>query len=65
MRRLSSIAAIMTARIPLFRLRSDAPVETALDEWYSVLTDEVLDKIDCGERVRVRDTHASLVPIYS
>jgi hypothetical protein len=54
----------MAARIPLLRLRSDAPMATAVDEWYSILTDEVLDKIDCGERVRVRDTHSSLVPIY-
>lgn len=55
---------LIAARIPLFRLRSDAPLATAVDEWYSILTDEVLDKIDCGERVRVRETHASLVPIY-
>ncbi len=55
---------LTAARIPLIRLRSDAPLATAVDEWYSILTDEVLDKIDCGERVRVRDTHASLVPIY-
>ncbi len=56
---------LKAARIPLFRLRSDAPLETAVDEWYSVLTDEVMDKIDCGERIRVRDTHVSLVPIYT
>ncbi|WP_297913984.1 DUF2726 domain-containing protein [Thiomonas sp.] len=56
---------LMAARIPLLRLRSDAPMATAVDEWYSILTDEVLEKIDCGERVRVRDTHASLVPIYA
>lgn len=55
---------LMAARIPLFRLRSDDPMATAVDEWYSVLTDEVLDKIDCGERMRVRDAHVSLVPIH-
>ncbi|MDE2465697.1 MAG: DUF2726 domain-containing protein [Alphaproteobacteria bacterium] len=55
---------LMAARIPLFRLRSEDPSATSVDEWYSILTDEVLDKVDCGERVRVRDSHASLVPIY-
>lgn len=55
---------LAAARIPLFRLRSEDPAATTVDEWYSILTDEVLDKIDCGERIRVRDTHSSLVPTY-
>ncbi len=55
---------LIAARIPLFRLRSEDPLATAVDEWYSILTDEVLDKIDCGERMRVRDGHVSLVPIH-
>ncbi len=49
--------------ITLFRLRSDDPNATSIDEWYSILTDEVLDKIDCGERIRTRDVHTSLVPL--
>jgi hypothetical protein len=55
---------LATTRIPLFRLRSDDPNATSIDEWYSILTDEVLDKIDCGERIRTREVHTSLVPVY-
>ena len=51
------------ANLPFFRLRSEDPAATCVDEWYSLLTDEVLDKIDCGSRVRTRDVHATLVPI--
>lgn len=51
------------ARIPLFRLRSEDPSATGTDEWYGLLTDHVLDKIDVGERIRTRDVHTLLVPI--
>jgi hypothetical protein len=56
-------ALLSVARIPLYRLRSEDPTATSVDEWYSVLTDEVLDKVDCGARIRSRDIHATLVPI--
>ena len=55
---------LVAARIPYFRLRSESPDSTTVDEWYSLLTDEVLDKISVGERLRVRDFHPTLVPMY-
>jgi len=55
---------LSAARIPLFRLRSEDPTATGVDERYSLLTDQVLDKIDCGERNRTRDVHTTLVPLY-
>ncbi|MBU6513000.1 MAG: DUF2726 domain-containing protein [Betaproteobacteria bacterium] len=58
-------ALLVAAGIPLFRLRSEDPAATTVDEWYSLLTDEVLDKIDCGERIRIRDGHTHLVPLHA
>jgi hypothetical protein len=55
---------LAAARIQLFRLRTDDPEATSVDEWYSLLTDEVLERIDIGERLRSRDTHSVLVPVY-
>lgn len=55
---------LIAANLPLFRLRSEDPHATSVDEWYQLLTDEVLDKISVGERLRVRDVHTSLVPLY-
>lgn len=55
---------LVAANIPLFRLRSEDPQATTVEEWYQLLTDEVLDKINVGERLRVRDVHTSLVPLY-
>lgn len=52
------------ARVPLFRLRSDAPTATSIAEWFSILTDQVLDKINVGERLRTRELHTTLVPLY-
>lgn len=54
---------LQSANIPLFRLRSEDPQATSVDEWYQLLTDEVLDKVSVGERLRVRDIHTSLVPL--
>jgi Protein of unknown function (DUF2726) len=56
-------ALLSAARIPLFRMRSEDPAATTIDEWYSILTEEVLDKIDCGRRIRARDLYATLVPL--
>jgi Protein of unknown function (DUF2726) len=55
---------LVAAKIPYFRLRSESPDSTTVDEWFSLLTDEVLDKISVGERLRVRDFHPTLVPMY-
>lgn len=54
---------LSTAQIPLYRLRTDDPTATSADEWYSILTDQVLDKIDCGSRIRSREVGTTLVPI--
>ncbi len=54
---------LSAAQIPLYRLRSESPTATSLDEWYAILTDEVVDKIDCGTRIRNRELHRTLVPI--
>jgi hypothetical protein len=50
-------------QIPLFRLRAEHCHSVSIDEWYALLTDEVSDKIDCGRRIRIRTSHARLVPI--
>ena len=55
---------LVAARVPYFRLRSENPEATTVDEWFSLLTDEALDKVTVGERLRVRDVHTSLVPLY-
>jgi hypothetical protein len=55
---------LIAANIPLFSLRSEDPHATSVDEWYQLLTEEVLDKINVGERLRVRDVHTSLVPLH-
>lgn len=49
-------------QIPFFRLRAEQCGSVGVDEWYALLTDEVLAKIDCGRRVRIRATHSMLVP---
>lgn len=54
---------LSAAALPLFRLRSQDPTSTTVDEWYQLLTDEVLPKLDTGDRMRNRDTHATLVPL--
>lgn len=51
------------ARIPFCRVESEDPNATSIDEWYSLLTDQVYDKVNVGERVRIRGTHTSLVPL--
>ena len=52
------------AHIPLFRFESEDPNATGVDEWFSLLTDQVLDKVSVGERIRTRDLHETLVPIF-
>lgn len=51
------------ANIPLFRLRSEDPHATTPDEWYQLLTTDVVSKINVGERMRCRDVHPMLVPL--
>lgn len=49
-------------QIPFFRLRAEQCSSVGVDEWYALLTDEVVEKIDCGRRIRVRSAHSMLVP---
>lgn len=52
------------AGIPFLRVESEDPNATSVDEWYSLLTDQVFDKVNIGERVRIRGNHTSLMPIF-
>lgn len=48
--------------IPLFRLRAQENSTMDTDEWYALLTEEVLDRVSCGEKIRSRRFYSSLVP---
>jgi hypothetical protein len=48
--------------IPLFRLRAEENATMDTDEWYALLTDQVWEQVTCGERIRSRRFHSSLVP---
>lgn len=50
-------------QIPFFRIRVEACISMAVDEWYALLTDEILDKVDCGRRLRIRTPHSTLIPL--
>lgn len=50
-------------QIPLFRIRVESSMSMGVDEWYALLTDEVLEKVDCGRRLRIRTPHATLIPV--
>lgn len=48
--------------LPFFRLRVEAPESMAMDEWYALLTDQVVPNLDIGDRIRCRMPNYSLVP---
>lgn len=48
--------------LPFFRLRVDSPESMTCDEWYAVLTDQVLPHLDLGNRIRCRSVAYSLIP---
>ena len=54
---------LMLASIPFFRLRSEEPSATSVEEWYQLLTEEVAHKINVGDRLRNRDIYSMLVPL--
>lgn len=54
---------LMLASIPFFRLRSDDPNATSVEDWYQILTDEVAHNVNVGDRLRARDLHSMLVPL--
>lgn len=49
--------------VPLFRLRADDGNCLDTDDWYALLTDEVLPKINCGTRIRSRRLNSTLIPV--
>lgn len=49
--------------VPLFRLRAQESSTMDTDEWYALLTEEVLDRLSCGDRIRSRRMYSSLVPV--
>lgn len=54
---------LMAASIPFYRLRSDDPSATSVDDWYQLLTNEVAHSVNVGDRLRTRDVHSMLVPL--
>ncbi len=53
---------IAAARLPFFRLRAESPESMSVDEWYALLSDQVLPHIDLGGRIRCRQAAYSLIP---
>ncbi|HEY3432606.1 MAG TPA: DUF2726 domain-containing protein [Rhodocyclaceae bacterium] len=49
--------------VPFFRLRAQESSTMDTDEWYSLLTEQVLDQVSCGEKIRSRRFYSSLVPV--
>lgn len=50
-------------QIPLVRLRVEDSTSMGVDEWYALLTDQVLDQISCGERIAARHVDVAIVPV--
>lgn len=48
--------------LPFFRLRAESPESMSVDEWYALLSDQVLPHIDLGSRIRCRQAAYSLIP---
>jgi hypothetical protein len=48
--------------LPFFRLRAESPESMSIDEWYALLSDQVLPHIDLGNRIRCRQAAYSLIP---
>ena len=40
--------------MPFFRLRVESPNSATIDEWYAILTDEVVPRLNFGRRLRFR-----------
>jgi len=49
--------------LPFFRLRTDSPESISIDEWYALLSDQVLPLLDLGARIRCRQAAYSLIPV--
>lgn len=48
--------------LPFFRLRAESPESMTCDEWYALLSDQVLPHLDLGGRIRCRQAAYSLIP---
>lgn len=53
---------IAATGLPFFRLRAESPDSMTTDEWYALLSDQVLPHIDLGSRIRCRQAAYSLLP---
>lgn len=53
---------IAATGLPYFRLRAEAPESMTTDEWYALLSDQVLPHLDLGGRIRCRQAAYSLIP---
>lgn len=53
---------IAATGLPFFRLRAESPESMTSDEWYALLSDQVLPHIDLGKRIRCRQAAYSLIP---
>jgi hypothetical protein len=50
--------------IPLYRLRAEDPSSVSTEDWYAVLTDQLVERINVGRRLRTRQMHTCLVPAF-
>jgi hypothetical protein len=53
---------IAATGLPFFRLRAESPDSMTVDEWYALLSDQVLPHLDLGGRVRCRKAAYRLIP---
>lgn len=53
---------IAATGLPFFRLRAESPESMTADEWYALLSDQVLPHLDLGGRIRCRQASYSLIP---
>ncbi len=53
---------IAATGLPFFRLRAESPESMTCDEWYALLSDQVLPHLDLGKRIRCRQAAYSLIP---
>lgn len=56
---------IAASGLPFFRLRVDSPESMSVDEWYALLSDEVVPHFELGNRIRSRQAAYSLIPCKS
>ncbi len=53
---------IAATGLPFFRLRAETPDSMSTDEWYALLSDQVLPHLDLAKRIRCRQAAYSLIP---